>query len=97
MPDGTILDLLDAALAGDVEAAALIYRGSRRSFGWLELRSNGFAAALSAAGLKRGDRMLLCLQNVPEFVVALLGAAKAGLVTVPVNPMYCRPDHRLPA
>lgn len=92
MADETILDLLDAALADDAEATALIYRGSRHSFGWLERRSNGFAAALSAAGLGRNDRMLLCLQNVPEFLIALLGAAKVGVVTVPVNPMYRRPE-----
>jgi long-chain acyl-CoA synthetase len=36
--------------------------------------------------------MFLCLQNVPEFVIALLGAARAGVVTVPLNPMYRLPE-----
>jgi long-chain acyl-CoA synthetase len=92
MPEPSILALLDAALAADAEATAVIYRGVHRSFCWLDRRSNGFAAALVAAGLAPGERMLLCLQNVPEFLVALLGAAKAGVVTVPVNPMYRRPE-----
>lgn len=88
----TLIDLLTAALAYDADAPALFYREQSHSFRWLDRQSDGFAAALNAAGIEPGERMLLCLQNVPEFVVALLGAAKAGVVTVPVNPMYRAPE-----
>ena len=84
----SLIDLLAAALALDADAPAIFYRGERYSFRWLDGQSDGFAAALAEAGIAPGERMLLCLQNVPEFLVALLGAAKAGVVTVPVNPMY---------
>lgn len=84
----TLIDLLSAAVAADAQAPAILYREQRITFGDLDRRSAGFAADLRAAGLSPGDRMFLCLQNVPEFVIALLGAARAGVVTVPLNPMY---------
>src|ERR1700761_9510765 len=49
--------------------------------------SDALAVALSARGLGRGDRVALFLQNVPQFVIAMLAAWKLGAVVVPVNPM----------
>ncbi len=49
--------------------------------------SDALAAALAARGLGRGDRLALFLQNVPQFVTALLAAWKLGAIAVPVNPM----------
>jgi long-chain acyl-CoA synthetase len=49
--------------------------------------SDALAAALAARGLGRGDRVALFLQNVPQFVIALLAAWKLGAIAVPVNPM----------
>jgi len=49
--------------------------------------STRFAAALVARGFERGDRVALYLQNIPQFVVAVVGTWKAGGIVVPVNPM----------
>jgi long-chain acyl-CoA synthetase len=49
--------------------------------------SDALAAALAARGIGRGMRLALFLQNVPQFVIALLAAWKLGAVAVPVNPM----------
>jgi long-chain acyl-CoA synthetase len=49
--------------------------------------SDALAVALAARGLGRGDRLALFLQNVPQFVIALLAAWKLGAIAVPVNPM----------
>ena len=35
-----------------------------------------------------GDRVALQLQNMPQFLIALEAAWKAGAAVVPVNPMY---------
>lgn len=88
----TLPGLLAAAVAADPHATAILYRDERLSFADLDRRSGAFAGALRRSGLAPGERMFLCLQNVPEFVVALLGAARAGVVTVPLNPMYRRPE-----
>lgn len=49
--------------------------------------SDAFACALIARGLSKGDRVAAYLQNVPQFVIAMLGAWKAGGILVSVNPM----------
>ncbi len=38
-------------------------------------------------GVKKGDRVLLYMQNSPQFVLAFYGILRADAVVVPVNPM----------
>jgi len=38
--------------------------------------------------VKRGDRVLLFMQNSPQFVLAYYGILRANAVVVPINPMY---------
>src|SRR4051794_32917536 len=47
---------------------------------------NRVAQGLLAAGLRRGDRVLLLCENSVEAYLTKLGVAKAGLVNVPLNP-----------
>ncbi|MEV5981893.1 benzoate-CoA ligase family protein [Streptomyces sp. NPDC052114] len=42
--------------------------------------------ALGALGVRREERVLLALDDSPDFVVAFLGAIRIGAVPVPVNP-----------
>ena len=44
------------------------------------------ASALADLGVAPGDRVAVCLPNVPEWMVALRAAAALGAVAVPVNP-----------
>src|ERR1700691_2779549 len=60
----------------------------------VEADSDALAAALVARGLGRGDRLALFMQNVPQFVIALLAAWKLGAIAVPVNPMLKEPELR---
>src|ERR1700760_1956307 len=53
----------------------------------LDELSDAFAVALAGLGVIAGDRVVLYLQNVPQFVIGLLATWKAGAVAVPVNPM----------
>lgn len=50
------------------------------------------ASGYRAAGLHRGDRVLLALPDSIEMVWCLLGAWQAGLVAVPVNVQMSRED-----
>ncbi|MCW2701741.1 MAG: fadD5 [Blastococcus sp.] len=47
---------------------------------------NRVAQGLLAAGLRRGDRVVLVCENSVEAYVFKLGVAKAGMVNVPLNP-----------
>lgn len=50
------------------------------------------AQRLGGAGLAPGDRLLLIGAPSAAFVINYLGALRAGVVTVPVNPAYTRPE-----
>ncbi|HLW25417.1 MAG TPA: long-chain fatty acid--CoA ligase [Steroidobacteraceae bacterium] len=43
-------------------------------------------------GVRRGDRVLLDMQNSPQFVIAYYGILRADAVVVPVNPMSTSED-----
>jgi long-chain acyl-CoA synthetase len=49
--------------------------------------SGALAVGLRGLGTGRGDRVALMLQNVPQFVIALLAIWKLGAIAVPCNPM----------
>lgn len=57
---------------------ALTYRA-------LDAATGRFAAAMNAHSLHTGDRVALFMPNNVEYVIALFGAFRAGLVAVPVN------------
>ncbi len=52
--------------------------------------ADGFAGLLARRGLVRGTRIGLLSANRPEYVVALLGAMRAGIVPVPMNCKFPR-------
>ncbi len=66
---------------------ALEYMGVKVTFGDLEIYSNKFADMLIKNGLKKGDIVGLNLANMPQYVIALLGALKIGCVITGVSPL----------
>jgi long-chain acyl-CoA synthetase len=53
----------------------------------LDAQSDALASAGLVRGCERGDRVAIYLQNVPQFVIALVAAWKLGMIAVLVNPM----------
>jgi fatty-acyl-CoA synthase len=53
---------------------------------------NQAAHALAAAGLRKGDRMLLMSGNSDRFILALYAALRLGALVVPVNPASAAPE-----
>lgn len=45
--------------------------------------SNKFANVLRDLGLKKGDRVLIMLESIPEWYVAMIGMIKMGIITMP--------------
>jgi malonyl-CoA/methylmalonyl-CoA synthetase len=60
------------------------------TFGDLDLRASGMAAALDALGLKAGDRLMVQLPNSVEFIIIFLACVRMGVIFVPVNVLYRR-------
>lgn len=81
-------ELLDVHAEGDrAGRPAIYYQDQVITYGELQRRVNRLAHGLRAAGLGRGDRLLLRLPNCPEFIVTWLACQKLGVVTVSTMPM----------
>ena len=59
--------------------------GRRWTYRELDAESNRFAQALLAAGLRKGDVIMMQLCNCPEFVFGYLAAHKTGAVCCPAS------------
>ena len=59
----------------------------RRTFAEVAAEANRWAALLRARGLSPGDRLLVLVGKTPAWHSVLLGALKAGLVSVPCSDM----------
>lgn len=51
-------------------------------------QSDRLAAALADMGIKKGDRVGICMPNTAQFVVAFFGILKAGGIVVAMNPAF---------
>jgi benzoate-CoA ligase family protein len=63
------------------------------SYGALADRIVGFSRWLPAAGLRREERVLICLLDTVDWATAFLGTLHAGLVAVPVNTLLTEDDY----
>ncbi|MFF1461229.1 AMP-binding protein [Streptomyces sp. NPDC058330] len=87
-PAETLVHAFRAAVGRAPDRTALAYFDGRLTYREADALSDSVAGHLAAEGLERGDRVAIMLQNTPHFVLALLGAWKAGATVVPLNPMY---------
>ena len=69
------------------DKAALVFFGSTTSYRQLMESAERLAARLGQLGVQRGDRVVLCMQNCPQLVMAHFAILRANAVVVPVNPM----------
>jgi fatty-acyl-CoA synthase len=80
----TLGDLADRQ-GSAFEHAALVFPDSRTTYPALAALSDSFARSLRAAGVGPGDKVGILAPNNLDYVLALLGSAKLGAISVPVN------------
>ena len=88
VPRASVYTNLARAAARHPARAALDFYGSRIPYAELEadaLRLAGFLR--ERCGVRKGERVLLLLQNSPQFVIAFHAVLRADAVVVPVNTM----------
>ena len=78
-------DFLRRSAARDPAKTVFVYGGERISYGEFDARVTRCANALLAAGLGRSARVATLCGNSLEFLVAMFGIHRAGLVWVPIN------------
>src|SRR5262245_31538919 len=70
------------------EKVALWFGERRWTYAELDDATNRIAAALSAAGVRAGDRVAVFFPNCPELVLSYFACFKIGAIVVPLNYRY---------
>ena len=63
----------------------LVYENERYTYKEVYERTAQVANALIATGIKKGDRVAICMQNNPEYIFSFMGIMGMGAVCVPLN------------
>src|SRR6185503_866575 len=88
VPQESVYRNLEGVAARYPERCAVDYYGTRVTYAELKREADALAGFLQArCGVQRGDRVLLYLQNSPQFVIAYYAILRADAVVVPVNSM----------
>jgi long-chain acyl-CoA synthetase len=83
----TMLGAYQATVTRHPDRSALQYFDTAITFRELDELTNALAAGLQNKGFEPGERLAVYLQNVPQFVIAMLATWKAGGIMVSVSPM----------
>ena len=86
----TFSDLLRNCAADHPDKLAVVGEGARWTYAELLDRAETAAAGFLALGLKPGDRVVVQLPNLAEFLSVVFGLFRAQLI-----PVYALPAHRL--
>ena len=81
----TIGDVLESAARKWGERIAIVDGDHRCTYTELRLRALKAANGFAGLGIRKGDRVAICLPNGMDWVVAFFGAIYAGAVVVPLN------------
>jgi fatty-acyl-CoA synthase len=88
LPRETVYANLAASAGRYPERAAIDYYGRRMTYRELKREVDALAGFLQQrCGVQAGERVLLDLQNSPQFVIGYYAILRANAVVVPVNPM----------
>jgi fatty-acyl-CoA synthase len=96
IPSTNVAHNLATSAARFPEIPAIVYYDTKISYERLWREVEALAGYLQArAGVKRGDRVMLVMQNSPQFVVAYYAILRANAVVVPLNPMLVTDELRV--
>jgi benzoate-CoA ligase len=80
--------------AGRKDKVAYIDPHGAWTYGQLADRVARFGNTLRALGVRREERILICLLDTIDWPTVFLGAIKAGVVAIPVNTLMTEDDYR---
>jgi long-chain acyl-CoA synthetase len=77
---------------GHGEKIFLVHEQERVSYEAFARAALAIAAALTADGVKQGDRVALIMRNLPEWPAAFFGIALTGAIVTPLNAWWTGPE-----
>jgi len=84
----SIVELLEASFDKYPHRIAIESMGHSISYSQLDILSKDFAAYLQTLGLDAGARIAIMFPNVPQYLITMVGALRAGFTVVNINPLY---------
>jgi len=90
-PASSIFGMLESDARRNPSLPALKFMGAAISKGRLLERVAAMSRAMSAAGIHRGDRVIICLPNIPQAVIAFYALSRIGALPAPIHPL-CTPS-----
>ena len=88
VPQTNLFYNLEVAATRFPDKQAAIFYGTAVTYARLRDEVERMAGFLQAhCGVRQGERVLLYMQNSPQFIVAYYAILRANAVVVPVNPM----------
>ncbi len=80
--------VLDRAAEQYPENVFTIFNDAERTYAQVKDTADRVANYLSLNNIQKGDRVAVCLPNIPQFPEIFFGILKAGAVCVTCNPVY---------
>lgn len=88
IPETTLYDNLRMSAERYPSHEAIRYYGTGLSYGDLKEQVDSLAGYLQVhLNVDKGDKVLLFMQNSPQFIIGYYAIVRAGAVVVPINPM----------
>jgi len=91
-PKVTLSEVLEEVAENFPDNVAMVFLGKTMKYKELKFYVDNFAAALRDLGVKEGDRVAIHLPNIPQFVISLFGALRAGAVVVGCSVLYTKSE-----
>src|SRR5262245_17265675 len=88
LPPETLLEIFSRSAQRYSRRPALYFFGKTISYRECHSLVERFACGLARLGIRKGDRVALCLPNAPQAVIAYFGILRAGGIVVACNPTY---------
>lgn len=89
VPETGIVHNLEVSANRYPDKTAITYYGAELSYRELLEQVDHLAGFLQKElGVASGDRVLLFMQNAPQFVIAYYAIARVNAIVVPINPMH---------
>jgi len=86
----TFSEVLSRRAAAYPEREAVVGVDCRLTYGGLDARASAIASGMLGLGLEPGDRVIVQLPNIANFIAVVFGLFRAGLL-----PVYALPAHRI--
>lgn len=91
----SIPDFLDETAAQYPHKTAILYEDKKITYQDLKGCVDRFAIGLRRLGVNKGDRVGLCLPNIPQGVIAYFAIIKLGAIMIAENPLFSKAEFKL--